>query len=97
MSHLTNPFGLPFRVVGALIRGAESAGKPLATLGIDTDIRFRSAAERAAFGEDLTRAVTQLAARYHDESASGGRWHRLVLLAHPSAPPPVRPQETVDD
>jgi hypothetical protein len=27
--------------------------------------------------------VATLGARYHDESASGGRWSRLVVLAHP--------------
>lgn len=25
-----------------------------------------------------------LAARYHDEAAPDGRWHRLVVVAHPS-------------
>ena len=25
-----------------------------------------------------------LVARYHDESAPRGRWHRLVIAAHPS-------------
>lgn len=80
--------------VGALGRRAEQAGRPLATLTLDAEIRFRSAAERAAFADDLTRAVTALAASYHDESASGGRWHRLVVLAHPIT---KAPQEEPDD
>jgi hypothetical protein len=50
---------------------------------IDTEIRFRSAAARAQFSSELTAAITQLAARYHDASALGGRPHRLVLLAYP--------------
>jgi DNA-binding transcriptional ArsR family regulator len=69
--------------VSGLVRRAREADKHLATLSIDTEIRFRSAADRAAFTADLTRAVTELAARYHDESADGGRAHRLIVLAHP--------------
>lgn len=71
------------REVAGLSRRADEAGRPLATLALDTDIRFASAADRAAFTRDLTEAVTALAARYHDESAPAGRWHRLVLAAHP--------------
>lgn len=77
------------REVGSLLRGAEDAGKHLATLSIDTEIRFRSPAERAAFTGELTQAVAALAARYHDEHAPGGRPHRLVVMAHPL---PVEPQ-----
>jgi DNA-binding transcriptional ArsR family regulator len=71
------------REVGDLWRCAREAEKRLATLAIDTEIRFRSAAERAAFTSELTQAITALAARYHDASAPGGRLHRLVLVAHP--------------
>jgi len=69
--------------VGDLVRGAREADKYLPTLSIDTEIRFRSAAERAAFTADLTRAVTALAAHYHDASSPGGRSHRLIVAAHP--------------
>ncbi len=72
------------REVATLSRRADAAGKPLATLAIDTEIRFGSAGDRAAFTRDLADAVTALAGRYHDESAVGGRWHRLVVAAHPS-------------
>ena len=71
------------REVGDLFRRATSAKKRLATISMDTTIRFRSAAERAAFSHELTAAVTSLVSRYHDESAPGGRAHRLVVLAHP--------------
>lgn len=71
------------REVAALTRGAEAAGRSLPTLALDTDLRFASAADRAAFTHELTEAVTTLAARYHDESTPGGRWHRLVVAAHP--------------
>ena len=71
------------REVGRLLRTAEKAGKRLATLSLDTEIRFRSAAERAAFAQALTGAVTTLVSHYHDPDAPGGRDHRLILVAHP--------------
>ena len=72
------------REVGDLWRRARAADKRLATLSIDTEIRFASAADRAAFTRDLTQAVTALVARYHDASAPDGRPHRLVVVAHPT-------------
>lgn len=71
------------REVAGLARRAEKTRRPLATLAIDTEIRFASAADRAAFTNELTGLVTSLAARYHAEASPGGRWHRLVIVAHP--------------
>ncbi|MEV1329863.1 helix-turn-helix domain-containing protein [Micromonospora costi] len=70
--------------VGALITGAERARKRVATFAVDATVRFASAADRAAFAEELTSTVTALVARYHDEAAPGGREHRVVLALHPS-------------
>jgi hypothetical protein len=76
--------------VNDLVRRAEEAGKQLATLSVDTAIRFRSAAERAAFRKELGEAINGLVSKYHDESAPGGRSHRVVIVAHPlpQAPKP---------
>ena len=71
------------REVGDLVHRADRADKRLATLSLDTEIRFRSAAERAAFTDELTATVMRLVAHYHDESAPRGRWHRLLVAAHP--------------
>jgi DNA-binding transcriptional ArsR family regulator len=71
------------REVGDLVRRARAANKRLATLAVDTEVRFRSASDRAAFSRELTEAVAILVSRYHDESAPGGRLHRLVVVAHP--------------
>ena len=73
------------RDVGALITGADRANKRVATFAIDGEIRFASAADRAAFAEELANTVTSLVARYHDETAPGGRPHRLVIALHPNA------------
>lgn len=71
------------REVGDLVRRANEEKKRLATLAVDTEVHFRSPADRAAFTAELTEAVTKLVAKYHDESAPGGRAHRLVVVAHP--------------
>jgi DNA-binding transcriptional ArsR family regulator len=71
------------REVGDLVRRATDVGKRLATLSVDTQVRFRSAADRAAFSSELSEAVAILVSKYHDESAPGGRVHRLVVMAHP--------------
>jgi DNA-binding transcriptional ArsR family regulator len=73
------------REVGDLARRAGAAGKRLPTMAIDTEIRFRSAEDRAAFADELTAAVLDLAARYHHDD---GRPHRLIVAAHP------KPEET---
>ena len=74
------------REVGELVRRAAKEDKRLATLAIDSEVRFRSAKERADFSHELAEAVARLVSRYHDASAPGGRSHRLVVVAHPSAP-----------
>jgi hypothetical protein len=71
------------REVGDLVRRASETGKRLATLAVDTEVRFRSPTDRAAFSTELTEAFTKLVSKYHDESAPGGRAHRLVVVAHP--------------
>ena len=78
------------REVGQLLRRSEELDKRLATLSIDTEVRFRSAEDRAAFSSELTAAVAALVSRYHDESAPGGRRHRLMIGAYPK---PEEPKE----
>jgi DNA-binding transcriptional ArsR family regulator len=71
------------REVGELWGAARAKDKRLATLSIDTAIRFRSPGDRAAFTRELSEAVTSLVARYHDESDPRGRGYRLVVAAYP--------------
>ncbi|QQQ77005.1 helix-turn-helix transcriptional regulator [Saccharothrix sp. 6-C] len=74
------------RDVGNLLTGAAKADKKVATFALDGEIRFATAADRAAFAEELASAVTALVAQYHDEAAPGGRAHRVVVAVHPSIP-----------
>ena len=82
------------REVGGLVRAAGRADRQLATLSVDTDVRFATAADRAAFTADLAAGIQAIAARYHDESAVDGRWHRLVVAAYPR---PYEPSETSEE
>jgi DNA-binding transcriptional ArsR family regulator len=71
------------REVADQVRRARKAGKRLATLAVDTEVRFKSPADRAAFSTELADAIAKLVSKYHDASAPGGRAHRLVVVAHP--------------
>ncbi|MBB5080057.1 ArsR/SmtB family transcription factor [Nonomuraea endophytica] len=68
------------RELGELITGAAKAKKRLATFAVDGEIRFASAAERAAFAEELAASVAILISKYHTEE---GRDHRLLIAVHP--------------
>ncbi len=59
-------------------------GRRFATLTIETEVAFASAAARARFAQDLAREVARLVAHYHTD---GGRRFRLVAGAHPKASP----------
>jgi hypothetical protein len=72
------------REVGELWLRSRESNKRLATLSMDTLVRFRSPEDRAAFTRELAEAVTGLVARYHDEKAPRGRTHRLLLAAYPA-------------
>lgn len=58
--------------VGKLIAGAAAAKQKLATFAIDGEITFRTAADRAAFAEELSVAVTRLVDKYHDGGSAAG-------------------------
>lgn len=78
------------RDVGALLAGSRRTHKPVSTFAMDGEIRFTSAADRAAFAQELTEAVTALAAKYHTvrtaETDGWGKLHRIVLALHPAVP-----------
>ncbi|MBV9580687.1 MAG: ArsR family transcriptional regulator, partial [Chloroflexi bacterium] len=71
----------------------DGAGKRLATLSLETQLCFRSAADRAKFTQELADAVSDLVARYHDTTAPGGRAYRLIVVAHPLPPVPTQQED----
>jgi DNA-binding transcriptional ArsR family regulator len=80
--------------VGELVARAKRAGRPLATFGLDAEVRFASAADRAAFSAELSDTLEALIAKYHDETAAGGRRHRLLVALHPSITRPAPDPES---
>lgn len=75
--------GRVIREVGGMLASADRRDARVPVLALDTDVRFRSPADRAAFADDLAAAVVELAARYHDEDAPDGRWQRVLVGVHP--------------
>ncbi|MDY7100666.1 MAG: helix-turn-helix domain-containing protein [Actinomycetota bacterium] len=75
--------GRVVRELGTMVGLAAKADKRLPVLSIDADVRFASAADRAAFADELAAAVRGVVARHHDESAPDGRWYRVVVMSHP--------------
>ncbi|KPI12915.1 hypothetical protein OK074_2411 [Actinobacteria bacterium OK074] len=76
------------RDVGSLITGATKARKGLATYALDAEVRFGSAADRAAFVQELTAGVAALVRKYDAPEAEGGRDHRIVVAVHPTVKEP---------
>jgi DNA-binding transcriptional ArsR family regulator len=79
------------RDVGSLLTGSAAAGKRVATFALDGEIRFASAADRAAFVDELTGSITALVSKYHDDAAEGGRRHRIIVALHPTVVTPTLP------
>jgi DNA-binding transcriptional ArsR family regulator len=63
---------------------AAAAKKRVATLTLESDIRFASVEDRTAFAEDLSTAIARLTAKYHDDVTPGGRTFHLMVGAYPA-------------
>ena len=84
--------GLASKLQSELARSVElasAAGKRLATLAINTELRFTSPEPRARFTEELQRAIVEVAGKHSspftkaDGSAAEGRPFRLVVGCYP--------------
>jgi DNA-binding transcriptional ArsR family regulator len=75
------------RDLASLRRRSDAAGKKLATLTLQTDVRFASAETRHAFARELSAELARLAARYHDETVSGGRRFKFFVGGYPDPGP----------
>lgn len=69
-----------------LRRRAEDSGRKLATITLETEVRFAGPEQQAAFAQELAEALTTLTAKYHDEDAAGGRRFRFTVGGHPAVP-----------
>jgi DNA-binding transcriptional ArsR family regulator len=67
--------------VTVLRERAAAAEQTLATLTLETEIRFASPAAMRRFSDELAAEVARLASAYDD---AGGRRHRVVAALHPT-------------
>ena len=72
--------------IASLRTHADAAGKKIATLTLQADVRFANAASRKAFADELADSVARLVAKYHDDAAPGGRRFRMFVGAYPAPP-----------
>jgi DNA-binding transcriptional ArsR family regulator len=84
--------GLASKIQNELGRAAQLAakeGKRLATLSVNTELRFTSPEQRATFTEELQRAIAEVVGRHSspnrnkDGTAAEGRPFRLALGCYP--------------
>ena len=73
--------------LAALGRAATARGKRVPTLTLETDVRFATPADQRRFADELTTALTTLAAKYHQPDAIGGRTFRVIACGYPAVPP----------
>lgn len=92
-AYLVSAAARAIRDVSVLRQRADKAGKKLATLTMETEIRFSDARARQQFTEELLNTVASLALKFHDEHAEGGRKFRLLLGSYPT----ITKQEPVED
>jgi DNA-binding transcriptional ArsR family regulator len=70
------------REVAAGARATRRRGKGLATLAVDTELRFESAAQRARFADAIQDGIRRAIAE-HTTAAAGGPTYRLALACYP--------------
>src|SRR5215472_7515961 len=75
--------------VSTLRPRAEAAGKKLATLTLQTEVRFASARSQNEFLEELLATFAELIQKHHQPGAAAGRSFRISVFGHPAlAGPP---------
>ena len=56
------------------------------TITLETDVRFATPADQRRFADELTTALTTLAAKYHQPGATQGRTFRIFACGYPAVP-----------
>ena len=74
--------------LAALGRAAATRGKRVPTLTLETEVRFLTPADQRRFADELSTALTALAARYHHPNAPQGRTFRVFACGYPAVPSP---------
>jgi len=85
-AYLSAVAGRALNDLAALGRAAAARGKRVPTITLETDVRFATPADQRRFADELTRALTRLAAKYHDPDATHGRTFRIFACGYPAVP-----------
>lgn len=83
-SYLLSASARTIQEVALLREAADQVGKRLPTLTLETEIRFASPADQQAFAEEVLAFFQEMAGRYHDDGAPGGRPFRVAFTGHPA-------------
>jgi hypothetical protein len=85
-AYLSAVAGRALNDLAALGRAATLRGKRVPTITLDTDVRFATPADQRRFADELTTALTTLAAKYHHPGATTGRTFRVFACGYPAVP-----------
>jgi hypothetical protein len=85
-AYLSAVAGRALNDLAALGRAAAGRGKRVPTITLETEVRFATPAEQRAFADELTAALTTLAAKYHHPDATKGRTFRVFACGYPAVP-----------
>ena len=91
-AYLSAVAGRALNDLAALGRAAAARGKRVPTLTLETDVRFATPGDQRRFADELTAALSRLAAKYHHPDATQGRTFRVFACGYPAVP--SRPAET---
>ena len=83
-AYLVSVAARAIRDLAVLSWRSQHAKKRLATVTLETEVRFSSAEARNAFAEELATSIARLTAKYHDENAEGGRRFRFFAGGYPA-------------
>lgn len=83
-AYLSAVAGRALNDLAALGRAAAARGKRVPTLTLETRVRFASPADQRRFADELTTALTTLAAKYHHPDAADGRTFRVFACGYPA-------------
>ncbi len=85
-AYLSAVAGRALNDLAALGRAAAARGKRVPTITLETDVRFATPADQRQFADELTTALSTLAAKYHHPDATNGRTFRVFACGYPAVP-----------
>ena len=85
-AYLSAVAGRALNDLAALGRAAAVRGKRVPTITLETAVRFATPGDQRRFADELTAALTTLAARFHQPDAVQGRTFRVFACGYPAVP-----------